>query len=347
MKRIGLLLAVTAVLGGCQTMGPDADANVRSVYSGDNALLYQVRKQSGTAAQAMQMAALAYRAGDLDQALYQYLRALELEPERQDALVWVGRIHRERGNDQLAGLAFDEVLQKHPDDLDALTELGMLSLERRDHEHARTLLYKAVALDQKRLGAAPGGTLPTPQDLRVDQQSPLKLYNALGVMADLNNQFGLAEGYYQLALRIDPRSLVAQNSLGYSYYLAGRWQDAETAFRRALDQSGSYAPLWRNYGLLLARTQRYEEALSAFEQIGTRAQASNDVGYVCLVEGKLDEAEQFFRAALEQSPAHYDTAWDNLERVRQLRKVRQLGMAQGQIDTVAAAAAEVRTFAVP
>ena len=78
----------------------------------------------------------------------------------------------------------------------------------------------------------------------------------------------------------------------------------------------------------------------------SRAQASNDVGYVCLVEGRLDEAEQFFRSAMEQSPSHYATAWDNLERVRQLRQVRQLGQEPIQADAVAAAA-EVKVFAVP
>ncbi|MCQ3971775.1 tetratricopeptide repeat protein, partial [Klebsiella pneumoniae] len=92
---------------------------------------------------------MAYRAGDLDQALFQYLRALELEPERFEALVWVGRIHRERGNIQLAEMAFDEVLRKAPNDLDALAEMGMLQLARREQERARELLERAVLLDQQ------------------------------------------------------------------------------------------------------------------------------------------------------------------------------------------------------
>ena len=120
MNRISLLLTVIAVLSGCQSTGPDLNG-VRSVYSGGNSVLYQVQSQSNSPDQAMQMAAMAYQAGDLDQALYQYLRVLELAPERYEALVWVGRIHRERGNNQLAEMAFTEVLGKAPENPDALT----------------------------------------------------------------------------------------------------------------------------------------------------------------------------------------------------------------------------------
>ena len=323
MRAICLLLAVSSVLVGCQSMGPEP-GDERSIYSGSHSVLYRARQPAGSLEQALRLAEMAYKAGDLDQALYQYLRVLELDPGRHAALVWVGRIHRERGNIQLAEMAFDDVLRKAPNDLDALAEMGMLQLAKRDQPKARELLYRAVLLDQQRLGRDPHDGLPAPGALTVDRQSPVRLYNALGVLADLNNDFPLAEQYYRLALQVEPRSLLVQNSLGYSYYMAGHWQEAERTYSRALDQDSAYAPLWRNYGLLLARTLRYEEALSAFEQIGSRAQASNEVGYVCLVEGKLDEAEQFFRSALEQSPSHYTIAWDNLERVRQLRKIRQI-----------------------
>lgn len=349
MRRITLLLALPIVLVGCQSMGPEPGEG-RSIYSGNHSVLYRARQQDGSLAQALQLAGMAYQAGDLDQALFQYLRALEIEPKQYSALVWVGRIHRERGNIQLAELAFDEALRKAPSDLDALAEMGMLQLAKRDQDQARKLLSSAVLLDQQRLGGSPLTELPPVDALKVDRQSPVRLYNALGVLADLNNDFPLAERYYRLAMQIEPRSVLVQNSLGYSYYMAGHWQEAERVFSRALDRNTAYAPLWRNYGLLMARTQRYEEALSAFEQIGSRAQASNDVGYICLVEGKLDEAEQFFRSALEQSPSHYATAWDNLERVRQLRKIRQLGLERAQTDVIAAVDAvdaEVKVFTAP
>lgn len=331
MKRLALLLAVSGALVGCQSF--DAPQGMRSVYSGDNSVLYQVRKQAGSADQAMQLADMAYRGGDLDQALYLYLRTLELEPKRHAALVAVGRIHRERGNSQLAEMALNEVLQKAPDDIEALAELGLLRLAQRDSGAARSLLERAVRLDQQRLGAPAPEAALSPAGLSVDKASPVRLYNALGVLADLGSAFAEAEGYYRLALQIDPRSPLVQNSQAYSYYLAGRWDAAERLYRRAIDQSPGYSPLLRNFGLLLARAGRYEEAIVTFERSSNRAEASNEVGYICLVEGRLDEAEQFFRSALELSPGHYAVAAGNLERVGQLRRLRHL---QAPADELAA-----------
>jgi tetratricopeptide (TPR) repeat protein len=325
MNRISLLLVMIAVLSGCQSMGPESVSGMRSVYSGDNSVLYQVQKEINSPDQAMLMAGRAYQVGDLDLALFQYLRAFELDPKRYQALVWVGRIHKERGNHQLAEMAFNEVLANEPGNVDAMTELGLLNLSLRQHERAQELLLKVVGEDQRRLGGKPEVSLTDAETLKVDSKSPLKAYNGLGVLADLRNDFSQAEIFYRLAMRIDPRSALVQNSLGYSYYLGGKWPEAEQAYKRGISNDPSYKSLWRNYGLLLARMGRYEEAISAFEQVEKPAEASNDVGYVCLVAGKLEEAEQFFRTAIEQSPAHYDTAWDNLNRVQQIRRLRGLG----------------------
>lgn len=327
MNRNLLLLAMLGALAGCQTQGVGSgNVDRSSMYGGKNALLYQVQDQAESSEQAMGMADVAYRAGALDQALYQYLRAVELDPKRYEALVWVGRIHRERGNNHLAEMAFADVLQNDPDNLSALTEMGLVQLAMRRPDSARESLDKAVLVDQKRLG---GGGSSEPGTLKVDSASPLKLYNGLGVLADLEDDFDKAALYYRLASQIDPRSALVANSQAYSLYLAGKWPEAEQSYKRGISFDARYAPLWRNYALLLARLGRYEQALSAFEQVENRAEASNDVGYICLVEGKLDVAEQFFRSAIEQSPAHYEMASENLRRVEQIRSIREQGVNQG------------------
>lgn len=327
MNRNILLLAMLAAVSGCQNMGSkQGGVDQSSIYGGKNSVLYQVQEQAESPEQAMRMADMAYQAGALDQALYQYLRAIELDPERYEALVAVGRIHRERGNNHLAEMAFADVLKNQPDNLSALTEMGLLQLALRRPDGARELLGKAIAADQKRLGNATGSEAA---GLKVDAASPLKVYNGMGVLADLNNDAAMAATYYGLAAQIDPRSALVANSKAYSLYLTGAWAEAEQQYRLGLSYDSSYQPLWRNYGLLLARMGRYEAALSAFEQVESRAEASNDVGYICLVEGKLDVAEQFFRSAIEQSPAHYEMASENLQRIEQIRRIREHGVNQG------------------
>ncbi|NWL75559.1 Tfp pilus assembly protein PilF [Pseudomonas taiwanensis] len=348
MNRASLLMAMMAVLSGCQNMGPERAGGIQSVYRGDNSVLYQVQSQVDSPDQAMLMAARSYQAGDLDQALFQYLRAIELDPKRYEALVWVGRIHRERGNTQLAEMAFTDVLNSDPNNRDALGEMGLLSLGLRDHQKAEEFLLRAVGEDQRRLGSSPTVSFTDAAKLKVDSKSPVRVYNGLGVLADLREDFAVAEGFYRLAMRIEPRSPMVQNSLGYSYYLAGHWDQAERAYKQGISYEPAYHPLWRNYGLLLARAGRYEEAISAFEQVEKRAEASNDVGYICLVEGKLDEAEQFFRSAIDQSPAHYETAWDNLNRVQQVRRLRGMSGGTSVGEPVAVIpGAEVRPVALP
>ncbi|MNM66334.1 Tetratricopeptide repeat protein [compost metagenome] len=243
-------------------------------------------------------------------------------------------------------MAFTEVLGKAPENPDALTEMGLLDMSMRKHEQAKVLLLKAVAVDQQRFVKDPASTQTGAAALRVDSKSPLRAYNGLGVLADLGNDFAEAQMYYRLAELIEPRSALVQNSLGYSYYMAGQWAEAEQRYKRGVSYDGTYKPLWRNYGLLLARMERYEEAVSAFEQVEKRAEASNDVGYVCLVEGKLDIAEQFFRSAIEQSPGHYAVAWENLNRVQQVRQIRLLGGNAPMPEPVASGPAVQVTTAV-
>lgn len=337
MNKVTVLLVALLVLSGCKSLNMEQASADHSMYNGNNSVLYQAKQEVGSADEAMLIAAQAYRSGDLDQSLFQYLRALELEPTRYGALVWVGRIHRERGNAQLAEMALTEVLSNEPENLEALSEMGLLSLSGRDHARAQEMFFKAVALDQQRLGNSHPGYTVKLASLKVDKQSPLRVYNGLGVLADLRNNFVESEGYYRLAIQIESRSALVQNSLGYSLYLNGRWQEAERAYQTGITFDPSYKPLWRNYGLLLARNGRYEEALSAFERVESRAEASNDVGYVCLIEGQLDQAEQFLRNAIEQSPAYYNIAWDNLNRVQQIRKLRQSSAASGGTAAVAKA----------
>jgi Flp pilus assembly protein TadD len=109
------------------------------------------------------------------------------------------------------------------------------------------------------------------------------------------------------------------NNLGYSHYLAGNNQAAITEFREALALDPNYARAWRNLGLVYSRQGKYEKALAAFRKVQDLPQAYNDVGYIAMVAGRLDDAQSFFDEAQRLSPEYYPTASDNARRVRALK----------------------------
>jgi len=157
--------------------------------------------------------------------------------------------------------------------------------------------------------------------VKVDKNSPYRAYNSMGVISDLKKDYVEGLLYYKVALKIKPRSAVVWNNMGYSRYLAGDWKAAEKSFKRAIGYKENYNQAWKNLGLLYTRQERYPEALSTFGRLMEKYQAYNDIGYLCMLEGKHEQAAEFFSKALQLSPSYYEMAKENLERNRSLRNI--------------------------
>ncbi|HEY5865384.1 MAG TPA: tetratricopeptide repeat protein [Candidatus Tectomicrobia bacterium] len=68
-----------------------------------------------------------------------------------------------------------------------------------------------------------------------------------------------------------------------------------------------------NLGLAFAKLGRYPEALAAFTQGGNTAKAYNNVGVICLADGKYAEAIAFLQKAVALNPSYYAKANENLQ----------------------------------
>lgn len=283
------MLALSLLLQGCALFpGKDqaTDAKQLSASAGVSSATEALRAGDGALGQ-----------GDIDKALYYYLMAARLDPKNAEAFARVGGIHEVRGDRQRAVLAYQQALKADPRHAEALAGLGILLTKARDYAEAERLLHAAIRADP----------------------SLARAHNALGVLADLNRSYASARDHYQSALRIAPRSAMLHNNLGYSRYLAGDDRAAIAAFKTALELNPEYRLAWRNLGLVYSRQRRYREALEAFSKVQDSAKAYNDVGYVAMISGRLDDAESFFDQALRVAPKHYALASENAERLRVLR----------------------------
>ncbi|WP_299792511.1 tetratricopeptide repeat protein [uncultured Shewanella sp.] len=251
--------------------------------------------------------------GNLDQALYLYVQALDFKPDNALTLYNIARIHSIKGNIQLAYLTYNESLLIDPEMMMSHAGLGLINMDKRQHEQAKIHLEKAVSLDQARLitartDSAQDGLQP------LDPQSPVRIYNALAILYDLDNRHDDAREYYSLALRREPHSALIITNLGYSYYLGGNIALAEKYLKQAIKEDPNFERGWTNLGLVYVRKGLYARALSTFEHTMEPADALNDLGYFLMLEGEYEQAIELFQRAIDSSPSYFEQAQKNLKR---------------------------------
>jgi Flp pilus assembly protein TadD len=230
----------------------------------------------------------AVQRGDYRAALMLYTQAHDGTPN-PDLWLRIAAAHLGHGNPDGAFDAYARVLQSHADHLPALEALGLLYLRQRDPEQASIYLEQAAATGE----------------------AGWQTHNGLGVLADIAGHHAGALGHYRHALTMRPGSLVVQNNIGYSHFLAGDLDQAERMFERLLERH-AYAPTTMNLALVHARRGEYRRAVAQLSSVLATAAAHNDIGFIAMVNADFEAAEWLFREAIRQSPVHYETAQKNL-----------------------------------
>ena len=302
-RHLACAAAVCLALSGCAHTGKPMRGQsgvYDALYDGKSDVAYATELPVSSAAEAIQLGDDAFRAGDLDKALFQYIRALKKDGDNADALYKIGFIHGARGNNQLAEAAYRWALRSQPNHAGALGGLGIILMKERKYDEAAANLTQAVRFDPSMASA----------------------HNALGVLADMDRNYAAAQDHYERSLAIAKDSPEVINNLGYSRYLSGNHKGAIAAFQDALRIDPNYKRAWRNLGLVYARDGQYEKALDALSKVQDMPKAYNDVGYVAMLGGHLNDAEGFFDEAMRMSPQYYALAGMNAQRLQMLKKDR-------------------------
>ena len=248
----------------------------------------------------------AARRGDYESALMHYLLAIDAE-ETPDPEVWfrVGAVCTRIGKTEQALQAYVAVVELNPEHAGGQEGAGLELMALQAMDQAHDYLVAAVTLDPQRW----------------------RSHNALGILADRDEDYAAAIEHYQAALAINSTSPVILNNVGYSRYLSGDLEQAARDFYRATELSADYAPAWSNLGLVYARQGWYADAVNILSRSMDKATAYNDAGYIALYNGDLADAEQLLSEAVRLSPTYYKVAYGNLDVVR--TRMRGEGVYQG------------------
>jgi Tfp pilus assembly protein PilF len=129
-------------------------------------------------------------------------------------------------------------------------------------------------------------------------------YHRLAVVHDKLGQHAKSEAQYRLALKHAPKSAEIHADFGYSFYLQHRWAEAEKSLKMAVKLAPGLKRAHNNLGLVMARAERYDDALAEFMLAGcNQAEAHANLMHAQMVDQRWPEARQQCKAALASRTA--------------------------------------------
>ncbi len=279
------------LLTGCASEPETVSDNYAASRLNDSSLdvLFATEFPAESEADALARATQSLQDGAVDKALFFYVRALQFNPENVELLAHIGEVQMQRNNFAMAKRAFLLARKYDATHAPSLEGLGLIHMSEGMHEKAVNELKSAVANDDQLWRA----------------------HNALGVYADMADDFSAAQEHYDTALTINPDAAHVLNNRGYSKFLAGDVQGATLDFYEAAYDRG-FSQSWANLGRVYAKQGLYDDAVITYKHVMSESNAYNNTGHVAIENGDFIQAKRYLNEAIRLSPTYFPAAEENL-----------------------------------
>lgn len=243
-------------------------------------------------------------AGQVAEAAAAFRSRLAAAPEDRDARYGYAEALRYGGRFEMAEAEYLKVADDPQYRLRALEGIGHVRLSLGDNEGAYEALTAVVE----------GGG------------ESWRAWLGLAQLRDLARDWSTADAAYAEALEAGGEPAVVHNNHGISMLARGDAEAAAELFRQALAEDPSSERAATNLELALAAQGEAGATLAENEaDPKLRAQKLNNFGYVAMLQGRFDEAEDLFRKAIAAHPSFYATAYENLSIVKNLQARQKRG----------------------
>jgi serine/threonine protein kinase/tetratricopeptide (TPR) repeat protein len=218
-----------------------------------------------------------FRGGRYEQARQELERAIELQPTFEDATRLLGRVLMRLGRIDEGRAQFNKALAIRPNSSLLHSEMGLALYNASRYKEALEAFERGIAI-------APNNSVTLTQ---------------AGVASSAMGDQAKALAYYERATAIQPRPETF-SSMGTIYYGQGEYQKAVNAYEAALLIRPLGSITHRNLGDAYMRLGRKDEAMRAYRQAVTRAEAE--------VAVSPTDARALARLAVYQAKAGDDAA---------------------------------------
>jgi tetratricopeptide (TPR) repeat protein len=222
--------------------------------------------------------------GRLDDAIAEFQKAIELEPDDPDAHHNLGTAYYERGRLDEAITELQAAIELEPGGADAHRNLGTVYGEQGKPEEAAAAYEKAIEMDPD-FGEAYGDLAGT--------------YTELGRVSE-----AVAAG--EKAIELAPDYAMARNNLGFAYYRQGMLDEAVAEYQEAIRINPDFVKAHDNLGVVYVMQNQLDQAIAEFEAViridPEYAGGHVNLGFAYYSQGMLDEAVAEYQEAIRLDP---------------------------------------------
>lgn len=174
----------------------------------------------------------------------------------------------------------------------------------------RLAMLTAYALTVSGLTGCVTTTEVTQRPASDEEQAQANLALGTGYLGQGNPEAAIVP--LQRAIEAQPRLAAAHTALALAYDQTGELEDAERHYRRAVSLAPNDAVAQNSYGVFLCRRGRFDDAEEYFVRAAdnpryqTPTAALNNAATCAYDAGRLEDADRYFRAALEVDPNNAD-----------------------------------------
>ena len=271
---------------------------------------------------ALQRGDQAWKSGELDKALMNYVQAASLDRKSALPLLRMASIHEQRKEWPLARQAFEEALKRSPDNAAAQERYGFLLLREGTLDKSDQAFNAALKIDANRGRAVMG----------------------LGLAAQRRRDFDAARTHFDAALGLRPNDPELLTYSAELWLQTGGYAQGLGDVRRSLEFADVGATRML-LGDLLARSGDYAGALEAFLASMDEPRAYLRLGEEAMRSRDYERAVRYFRQCQDASPTYNELAAKRLAVARERLAEAQVSRAlpPGTRPVSSAAAWQART----
>lgn len=231
-------------------------------------------------------ATMLFNGGSLDEAFEGYgkARSVDHSVSHSGIFRYLAEIYRLRGMSDKALGNYQSLLQREPNDVEALFHAGYISFKLSQLDQAKEYFRKLTAVDPKHPGGAanlaalearyneihtgrnektPGITL---REVVRANPNNVEAHVNLGAQLITEGVYPEALAVLKQAVSLQPSSPAAQYDLGLAQLKERKYEEAITSNRKALELKPDWPDAYNNLGLAYAGLNRWQEAAPAYRE---------------------------------------------------------------------------------